>query len=35
MDDEAALGLIERLTARLTDAELGVTADKLDQAFWS
>ena len=33
-DDEAALGLIERLTARLTDAELGVTADELDQAFW-
>jgi hypothetical protein len=34
LDDEAALGLVGRLTARLTDVDLGVTADELDQAFW-
>jgi hypothetical protein len=34
LDDEAALGLIDRLTARLTDAERSMTADELNQAFW-
>jgi hypothetical protein len=34
LDDEAALGLVGRLTARLTDMEPGVTAGELDRAFW-
>jgi uncharacterized protein len=34
LDDEAALGLVDRLRARLADAEPEVTADELDRAFW-
>jgi uncharacterized protein len=34
LDDEAALGLVDRLRVRLADVESGVTADELNQAFW-
>jgi hypothetical protein len=34
MDDEAALGLIDRLTARLSAAKHVVRADEVNQAFW-
>jgi hypothetical protein len=34
LDDEAALGLVGRLSARLADVEFPMTSDALNQAFW-
>jgi uncharacterized protein len=34
LDDEAALGLVDRLRVRLADVEPGATADELNRAFW-
>jgi hypothetical protein len=34
LDDEAALGLVDRLTSRLTNASPRVRAEEVNQAFW-